>query len=96
MVLRRRLLGDGGVAKGIGGVGRRRWLGGTDTMACGGSSSGDVGSTDACGGSGISGDDDWTPSPTFHEQPLKREETSFFSQMTARVCGGGGGSLPLL
>ena len=32
----------------------------------------------------------WTPSPAFCEQPLEMEETPFFSQMTARVCGGGG------
>ena len=30
----------------------------------------------------------WTPPQAFHEQPLKMEETPFFSQMTARVCGG--------
>ena len=37
----------------------------------------------------------WTPSPAFLEQSLERENTPFFLQMTARVCGGGG-SLPLL
>ena len=44
------------------------------------------GGTEACGG----GDDDggWTPSPAFLEQPLERESTPFFLQMTARVCGG--------
>ena len=37
-----------------------------------------------CGGGG-----GWTPSPAFCEQPLEMEETPFFfSQMTARVCGG--------
>ena len=41
-------------------------------------------STYACSG-GYNG---WTPSPIFREQPLKMEETPFFSQMTARVCGG--------
>ena len=42
------------------------------------------GDTEACsGGSG------WTPSPAFLEQPLEREITPFFLQMTARVCGGG-------
>ena len=30
----------------------------------------------------------WTPSPAFLEQPLEREITPFFLQMTARVCGG--------
>ena len=53
---------------------------------------GDGGSgTDACGDDGDTG---WTPSLTFREQPLEREETPFFSQMTAWVCRGG--SLPLL
>ena len=37
------------------------------------------------GGGGGSG---WTPSPAFLEQPLEREITPFFLQMTARVCGG--------
>ena len=58
----------------------------------GGCSDGDDsgGGTDTCDG----GDDDgWTPYPTFREQPLEMEETPFFSQMTAKVCGG---SLPLL
>ena len=35
------------------------------------------------------GGDGWTPSPAFLEQPLERESTTFFLQMTARVCGGG-------
>ena len=48
------------------------------------------GGTDVCGGG-----DGWTPSPAFLEQPLEREITPLFLQMTARVCGGGG-SLPLL
>ena len=49
------------------------------------------------GGNGDGGDSSWTPSSTLCEQPLEREETRFFSQMRARVCGGrgGGGSLPL-
>ena len=47
--------------------------------------------TEACGGGG--GDGGWTPSPAFLEQPLEREITPFFLQMTASVCGG---SLPLL
>ena len=38
-------------------------------------------------------DGSWTPSPAFLEQPLERESTPFFLQMTARVCGG---SIPLL
>ena len=45
------------------------------------------GDTEACGGGGV-GDDSWTPSPAFLEQPLERESTPFFLQMTARVCGG--------
>ena len=32
----------------------------------------------------------WIPFPAFLEQPLEREITPFFLQMTARVCGGGG------
>ena len=41
------------------------------------------------GGGGGGGDDGgWTPSPAFLEQPLERESTPFFLQMTARVCGG--------
>ena len=43
---------------------------------------GGSGGTEACGGGG------WTPSLTFLEQPLEREITPFFLQMTARVCGG--------
>ena len=45
------------------------------------------GGTEACGGG-------WTPSPAFLEQPLEREITPFFLQMTAMVCGGGGGGVP--
>ena len=40
----------------------------------------------ACGGGG-----GWSSSPIFLEQPLEREFTPFFLQMTARVCGGRGG-----
>ena len=47
---------------------------------------GDV--TEACGGGGGGDDDGWTPSPAFLEQPLVREITPFFLQMTGRVCGG--------
>ena len=39
------------------------------------------GNTEACSDGG------WTPSPAFLEQPLEREITPFFLQMTARVCG---------
>ena len=59
--------------------------GGGGTKACGGG-----GGTKACGG----GNGGWTLSPAFLEQPLERDNTPFFLQMTARVCGGG--SLPLL
>ena len=51
----------------------------------GGGRRGGGGGTEACGG----GDDGgWTPSSAFLEQPLERESTPFFLQMTARVCGG--------
>ena len=43
---------------------------------------GSGGDMEACGGSC------WTPSPAFFEQPLEREITPFFLQMTARICGG--------
>ena len=46
----------------------------SDTWSCGSGSGG--------GGGGKS------PSSTLLEQPLEREITSFFLQMTARVCGG--------
>ena len=52
-------------------------------MWCGDGGGGGSGGTDACGGGG-----GWTPSSTLREQPLKREKTPFFSQMTARVFGG--------
>ena len=44
------------------------------------------GGTEACNGGGGGGG--WTPSPAFLEQPLEREITPFFLQMTVRVCGG--------
>ena len=47
----------------------------------GGGRRGGGGGTEACGGG-------WTPSPAFLEQPLEREITHFFLQMTARVCRG--------
>ena len=43
-----------------------------------------VGGTWWCGGNGGGG---WSPSLIFLEQPLERENTPFFLQMTARVCG---------
>ena len=53
-----------------------------------GARSGGGGSTEACS-SGVDDNDGWTPSPAFREQPLEREKTTFFSQMTAKVCWGG-------
>ena len=53
----------------------------------GGLGGGRSGGTTACGGGGGGG---WSSSPIFLEQPLEREFTPFFLQMTARVCGGGG------
>ena len=40
------------------------------------------------GGGRRGGGGGWTPSPAFLEQPLEREITPFFVQMTARICGG--------
>ena len=61
--------------------------------ARGGSSlgGGHSGSMWRCGGSGGGEGGGWSPSLIFLEQPLERQETPFFLQMTARVCGGGGG-----
>ena len=56
----------------------------------GGLGGGHGGGTTACGGGGGRGGG-WSPCPIFLEQPLEREFTPFFLQMTARVCGGGGG-----
>ena len=89
--------GNGGGVDGLGiaasrrGSAARRGSGSNSDVlvvrARSGSGSGDgSSSTDACGSGG---DGSWTPSPIFREQPLKREETPFFSQMTARVCRGG-------
>ena len=69
---------------------------GCDTDVCGsGGGGGSGGSGDSGGGVGGGGDGDgggvdggWIPSSTFHELPLESDETPFFSQMTARVCGG--------
>ena len=60
-------------------------------MACGGGGdNGDVLVTGARSGGGRCGGDNdgCSPSPAFREQPLEREETLFFSQMTVRVSGG--------
>ena len=72
---------------GVKSVAGARSGGGGGTKACGGGSGG----TKVCGGGGL------TPSLAFLEQPLEREITPFFLQMTARVCwggGGGGGGVP--
>ena len=91
MVARRSGGGGGGV--GLGTVaasawGRRRRGDGNlvaGARSGGGHRGGGDGGTEACscGGGGV-----WTPLPAFREQPLEMEETPFFSQMTARVCGG--------
>ena len=55
-------------------------------MAGARSGGGRCGGTEVCGGSGGGGG--WTPSLSFLEQPLEREITPLFLQMTARVCWG--------
>ena len=80
--------GEGGRAGGEGGAVDLRWWrrkgsGGDNGEVLVGASS-DGGRR----GGGGDGDNGWNPSPTFGEQPLEMEETPFFSQMTARVCGG--------
>ena len=55
----------------------------------GGLGGGHDGGTWSCGGGGGGGGGGWSPSSIFLEQPLEREITLFFVQMTARVCGGG-------
>ena len=45
------------------------------------------GDTWSCGGGGGGGGGGWSLSLIFLEQPLERENTPFFLQMTARVCG---------
>ena len=50
--------------------------------------SGHDGGTWQWDGSGGNGGGGWSPSLIFLEQPLERENTPFFLQMTARVCGG--------
>ena len=67
---------------------RRKGGGGNDGILVVGARSGGGrgGGTEVCIGGG--GDDGWTLSPAVREQPLEMEETPFFSQMTARVCGG--------
>ena len=53
----------------------------------GGGRSGGRGGGGGGGGGGDRGGG-WSSSPIFLEQPLEREFTPFFLQMTARVCGG--------
>ena len=61
-------------------------------MACGGGgdcgSGGDNGDVLVPGARSGGDNGGWTPYPAFREHPLEREDTPFFSQMTARVCGG--------
>ena len=77
----------GGGARAAAALGRRRRLEKSSGISVAGARSGG-GGTEACGGGG-DGDGGWTPSPAFREQSLEMEETPFFfSQMTARVCGG--------
>ena len=80
--------GGGSVRVAAAAQGRQRCQGGggNNGILVAGARSG--GSTKVCGGGG--GDSGWTPSPIFREQPLEREKTPLFSQMIARVCGGGG------
>ena len=75
----RRQLGDGGV--------RRKLV----IKARGGDGLGGRhgGGTWWCGGNGSGEGGGWSPSLIFLEQPLERENTPIFLQMTARVCGGG-------
>ena len=54
----------------------------------GGLGGGHGGGTWRCGGGGGDGGGGWSPSLIFLEQPLERESSLFFLQMTARVCGG--------
>ena len=63
----------------------------TKARGGGGLDGGHGGSTWRCGGGGGGGgggDGGWSPSLIFLEQPLERESSLFFLQMTARVCGG--------
>ena len=46
------------------------------------------GGTAVCGGGSGGGGGDWSSSLIFLEQPLERDFTPIFLQMTARVCGG--------
>ena len=80
---------DGSAARRDSGSGGYNGGGNNDDVLMAGDA---CGCTDACNGGG-DGDGGWTPSLTFHEQPFEREETPFFPQMMARLCGG---SHPLL
>ena len=85
--------------KGIGGGGTIACGGGSDGGGSGGNGDALVVMARSVDGSGSSGSNDmdgcssgddggWTTSFTLLEQPLEREETPFFSQIMARVCGG--------
>ena len=69
--------------------------GGGGIRARGGGGGGRGGNTWSCDGGDGGGGGGRSPSSILLEQPVEREFTSFFLQMIARVCGGGG-SLPLL
>ena len=60
----------------------------TKARGGGGFGGGHGGSMWRCGDGGGGGDGGWSPSLIFLEQPLARESSLFFLQMTARVFGG--------
>ena len=74
--------GGGGVGK----VARTSYV--ITARGGGGLGGGHGGSTWWSGGGGGGGGGGWSPSLIFLEQPLEMENTPFFLQMTARVCGG--------
>ena len=81
--------GGGGLGGGLGGGhnGGMWWCDGGGGGGLGGGHSGGMWWCDGGGGGG-GGGGGWSPSLLFLEQPLEREETPFFLQMMARVCGG--------
>ena len=80
--------GGGTMNQSGGGGGWIQWITGYHVRGArrgGGLGGGCGGGTTACGGSSGGGR---SSSPIFLEQPLEREFTPFFLQMTAKVCGG--------
>ena len=69
-------------------AGLQRRVNVTKVRGGGGLGGGHGSGTGLCGGGGGGGGSGWSPSLIFLEQPLEREFTPFFLQMTARVCGG--------